>query len=153
LKAIETDQEREKYLGAVEAVFQKTDQLSIQRFVHEARSARPDLDLICLSPEADVAAFSTAWFDQTSGVAEFEPVGTQSQFQRRGLASALLSETCNRLRAIGCREVRVESWSESEGANRLYSTCGLDEVDTYRSWSRILATISRRSMEAMKRIE
>jgi ribosomal protein S18 acetylase RimI-like enzyme len=136
LKTLESDAERQGYIYAVQTVFKVLHQLPIQQMVHQAPSARACLDLICVSDEDEIAAFSTAWFDEESRIAEFEPVGTVPQFQKRGLASALLAETCNRLRRLGCREVHVESWSESEGANRLYAASGLKEVDTYRSWSK-----------------
>ena len=50
------------------------------------------------------------------------------------------AHACNRLCPMDCPRVKVESWSESAGANRLYSACGLMEYDHWYSWKKDSST-------------
>jgi mycothiol synthase len=113
---------------------EKEDLLQIGRLIRHAHSYIPDLDLILLSAEGEVAAFCTVWLDRESGLAEFEPVGTVPRYRKRGLGAALLADASNRLRALGCRTETVFSWTESVGANRLYAGAGLEELDKLYAW-------------------
>jgi GNAT superfamily N-acetyltransferase len=121
---------------AVKAVFNFDDSMEVYRIVQRAPSYIPELDLILLSDGGEVAAFCTAWLDNDSGVAELEPVGAVPDYRRKGLASALIAETSNRLRGLGCKKVTVNSWSESLAANRLYQVAGLQAKAKITAWER-----------------
>jgi ribosomal protein S18 acetylase RimI-like enzyme len=95
-----------------------------------AAKARRALD------QNQIAAFCSVWLDHENHIAEFEPVGTMPQFQKQGLGAALIAHACNRLRAMNCPKVKVESWSESVGANKLDSACGLMDKDRIYSWKK-----------------
>ena len=125
-----------RYFVAVNAVFNRMDTAAAFRSILRAPSSVPELHLNVLSPDDDIAAFCSVWLDRENNVAEFEPVGTTPRFQRKGLAQALLAHACNRLREMGCPLVRVEAWSKSEAANRLYALSGLEEVDRMFVWKR-----------------
>jgi RimJ/RimL family protein N-acetyltransferase len=87
-----------------------------------------------VNEQDEIAAFCSVWWDRENNLAEFEPVGTVPRFQGGGLASALLAHTCNRMRELGIGRVKVESWSESPAANRLYERCGLVEKGRIYRW-------------------
>jgi ribosomal protein S18 acetylase RimI-like enzyme len=89
-----------------------------------------------MSSQDEIAAFCSVWIDRENDLAEFEPVGTVPAFQKRGLASALMADASNRLRAMRCPKVTVFSWSESAGANKLYEGVGLKVKDSVRNWQR-----------------
>ncbi len=89
-----------------------------------------------VTKQDEIAAFCSVWRDEENNLAEFEPVGTVPQFQKQGLASALMNHAMNHLRKMGCSMVKVESWSESEGANKLYSSLGMREVGRIYSWKK-----------------
>jgi ribosomal protein S18 acetylase RimI-like enzyme len=122
------------YFEAVHAVFNMMDTPEAFASIQQAPSNVHGLHLNVVNAQNQIAAFCSVWLDRENNVAEFEPVGTVPQFQKQGLASALLAYACNRLREMNCPRVKVESWSESAGANKLYSACGLIEQDRLYSW-------------------
>lgn len=79
---------------------------------------RRDLDLVVEAPKGDLAAFTTVWFDDVTRCAYFEPVGTYSPYQRRGLARAIMHEGLRRVRHLGATVAFVAGYSEA--ANALY---------------------------------
>ncbi|MCW5851545.1 MAG: GNAT family N-acetyltransferase [Anaerolineae bacterium] len=134
IQTMKTKDQVERHLHAVKTVFNFEDTLPIYRIVERARSSVPELALMVVAPNDEVAAFARLWLDTFNSVAEFEPVGTVPAYQKRGLAAALLAEGHNRLRAMGCRTATVDSWSESVGANTLYAAAGLLPVDEMYEW-------------------
>ncbi len=134
VKPIETPAELVAFHRAVEAVFRFQDSVEVYRVLQQAPSYVPELDLILLSPEGQIASFCTVWLDRENNVAEFEPVGTVPVFRQRGLGTALLVKASNRLREAGCRTATVYSWSESTAANRLYVGAGLEVRDKLYAW-------------------
>jgi GNAT superfamily N-acetyltransferase len=134
IKPLEKLEEMREFHRAVKAVFSFEDSVEVYRIVQEAPSYVPELDLLLLSAGGEVAAFCTAWLDRESSVSELEPVGTVPDYRKRGLGRALLAEASNRLRLLGCRTLTVNSWSESEGANRLYEAAGLRAKARIDSW-------------------
>jgi mycothiol synthase len=136
IKPMETLEEMKRFHLAVKAVFGFEDSIEVYRIVQQAPSFVPELDLIILSDEGEVAAFCTAWLDEESGDAELEPVGTVPDHRKKGLGSALIAEASNRLRRLGCEKVTVNSWSESVGANKLYESAGLEATVNIDSWEK-----------------
>jgi ribosomal protein S18 acetylase RimI-like enzyme len=102
--------------------------------IRRAPSNIDELHLNVVNEQNQIAAFCSVWLDPENKVAEFEPVGTVPQFQKQGLAAALMANACNRLRELNCPQADVESWSESIGANKLYSAGGFLEQDRLYSW-------------------
>lgn len=129
--------EWQNYFCAVHAVFNMMDTVEAFLSIHQAPSNRHELHLNVLTDRNEIAAFCSVWLDRENNVAEFEPVGTVPQFQKRGLGAALPAHACNRLQEMNCPRVKVESWSESVGANKLYSACGLIDKDRIYSWKKI----------------
>ena len=128
--------EWDQYFQAVHAVFNMMDTPEAFASILRAPSNVHELHLNVVNAQNQIAAFCSVWLDRENHVAEFEPVGTVPQFQKQGLGAALLAYACNRLREMGCPKVHVESWSESVGANKLYSGCGLIERDRLYSWKK-----------------
>jgi mycothiol synthase len=133
-QALESPQGWPQYFAAVNAVFEFMDTAEAFERVLQAPSAVHDLHLNVMSPQGEIAAFCSLWIDRENDLAEFEPVGAVPAFQKRGLASALLADASNRLRARGCPKVTVFSGSESVGANKLYESAGLKAKDKVRNW-------------------
>ena len=94
------------------------------------------LHLNVLNDQDQIAAFCSVWLDRENNIAEFEPVGMLPQSQKQGLGAALLAYACNHLREMNCPRVTVASWSESIGANKLYSACGLMEHVRLYNWKK-----------------
>ncbi len=123
-----------QYLQAVFAVFGRSGTVESDPFLTQAPSYVPELDLMVMSDQHEVAAFCTVWVDPVNHYAEFEPVGTVPRFQKRGLGVALLAYAHNRLRQMNCPLATVQSWSTSEGANKLYQAAGLLPKDNQLNW-------------------
>lgn len=134
IKSMATRADLEQYLPAVFAVFGRSGTVDSDPFLTQAPSYVPELDLMVMSDQNEVASFCTVWVDPVNHYAEFEPVGTVPSFQKRGLGLALLAHAANRLRAMGCALVTVQSWSTSEGANKLYQAAGLLPKDNQLNW-------------------
>lgn len=122
------------YFKAVHVVFNMMDTHEAFASIQQSPSNIHDLHLNVVNEQNQIAAFCSVWLDRENNVAEFEPVGTVPQFQKQGLAAALMSYACNRLREMGCAQANVASWSESIGANKLYSAGGFMEQDRLYSW-------------------
>lgn len=82
----------------------------------------PALDLAVETADGRVAGYSLYWFDPTTKVGLVEPVRTGDEFQRRGLARAMLAEGIDRLFARGARRVKVSY--ETDAAGELYRGFG-----------------------------
>lgn len=123
-----------QYLRAVHAVFGRSGTLESEPYLTRAPSYVPELDLLVMSDQNEIAAFCTVWVDPVNHYAEFEPVGTVPSFQKRGLGSALLAYAHNQLRSRGCPLATVQAWSTSEGANKLYQGAGLLPKDNQLNW-------------------
>jgi GNAT superfamily N-acetyltransferase len=134
VKSIETIAELVAFHKAVETVFKFQDSVEVFRVLQKAPSYVPELDLLLLSPEGDIASFCTLWLDRENSIAEFEPVGTVPAFRKRRMGTALLADASNRLRLAGCSTATVFSWSESAAANGLYAGAGLEGKDKLYAW-------------------
>jgi ribosomal protein S18 acetylase RimI-like enzyme len=119
---------------AVNTVFNFMDDVEVYQVLRQARSFHPELDLIILSEDGDVAALASVWFDGGLGLAEFEPVATVPEFRKLGLGTAIIQEACNRLVTMGCQTLSVHSWNESIAANKLYEGAGLRPKAVKNYW-------------------
>ncbi len=79
------------------------------RWMQRAPDYRKDLDLFIVAPNGDYASFCTIWVDERNRYANFEPVGTCTEYQRQGLAGALLQEGFRRMRALGVERSFMDS--------------------------------------------
>jgi hypothetical protein len=69
----------------------------------------PELDLLVLAPDGDVAAYGLFWADPVTGVGLVEPMRTEQQYWRNGLARHVLTTGLDRLAARGCTRLKVSS--------------------------------------------
>ncbi len=81
-------------------------------------------DLVVEAPDGSLAAYALGWFDPDGGVAEFEPVGTHPEHQRRGLSRALLAAGLRRFFDRGARTVQVYADASEAPAEALYQAIG-----------------------------
>jgi predicted N-acetyltransferase YhbS len=98
----------------------------------------PQLDLAVVTDDGDVAGYSLYWADPVTGVGLVEPVRVEDDFQRRGLARAMLTAGIDRLVARGARRVKISYRSEAAGA--LYAGLGFGTTGTttwyqHRPWT------------------
>jgi ribosomal protein S18 acetylase RimI-like enzyme len=116
----------------IEIALENRADVSWYRNIQAAPLYRRDLDLVCLAPGGEVAAFATIWFDDVTRTGSFEPVGTVPAHQRRGLGKAVMLAGLARLAEIGATLATVGSYSEAAGG--LYASAGFTEYDLSEPW-------------------
>lgn len=93
-------------------------------------------DIVAVAPDGTVAAFAVHWPDDVTSTAQYEPVGTHPDHQRKGLARALLADGIVRMRESGIALARVMTTGDNHGAIATYRNAGFQtvaEVATFRS--------------------
>jgi GNAT superfamily N-acetyltransferase len=96
----------------------------------------PTLDLAVESADGRVAGYSLYWFDAATKVGLVEPVRVEDEFQRRGLARAMLSAGIDRLVTRGAQRVKISYATDAAGA--LYQGVGFRRTST-STWYRKLS--------------
>ncbi len=99
---------------------------------------RRDLDLVAVAPNGDIASFTTIWYDDFTRTAYYEPVATQPEYLRMGLARACLTEGLRRLKRLGCSLAFVSS--EELKVHQVYHSIGFDEHEINRTWIKDIAS-------------
>jgi GNAT superfamily N-acetyltransferase len=87
---------------------------------------RPDLDLVVLDSEDQIAAYALLWLDPATTVALVEPMRTEAAHQRRGLARHLLTAGIDRLVNAGARRVKLCYAPGNRAARDLYLGAGFE---------------------------
>jgi ribosomal protein S18 acetylase RimI-like enzyme len=103
------------------------------RFMRSPAYVREN-DRVVVAPDGRVAAFTIVWPDAQLSLAQFEPVGTDPDFQRRGLARAVIADALAHLDARGIRSARVLTNGDNAAAIACYEACGFARVDRLRDW-------------------
>ena len=93
----------------------------------------PALDLAVETADGRVAGYSLYWFDPTTKVGLVEPVRVKDEFQRRGLAQAMLCAGIDRLVKRGAERVKISY--ETDAAAALYEGLGFQRTST-ATWYR-----------------
>jgi GNAT superfamily N-acetyltransferase len=102
--------------------------------IQSAPLYRRDLDLVAIAPGGEVAAFTTAWYDDVTRCGCFEPVGTVPEHQRLGLASAILYEGMRRLQRMGATQAMTSGYEPP--ANGLYLAMLGPVFDLSQPWEK-----------------
>jgi GNAT superfamily N-acetyltransferase len=85
---------------------------------------RANLDLLVLDANDDVAAYGLFWFDPASATGLVEPMRTEDDHQRRGLARHILTTGIDRLAAAGATRIKICFEPDNEAAKHLYLDVG-----------------------------
>ena len=102
--------------------------------VRAAWPYRADLDWVAVAPDGRFAACCLGWLDPVSGSVLMEPVGTDPEFRRLGLAAAVCSAMLARAREVGAAAGAVNCVTEPACA--LYESIGFREAARSRIWGR-----------------
>jgi ribosomal protein S18 acetylase RimI-like enzyme len=93
----------------------------------------PGLDLAVEAADGPVAAYALFWFDPVTEVGLVEPMRVEDQYQRRGLARAMLTVGLDRLAKRGARRLKVGY--ATDVARGLYVGAGFRVTSTTRSYT------------------
>jgi len=91
---------------------------------------RSELELFVLAPDGTAVAFVNLWLDGANHLAICEPVGTDPDHRRLGLARALILEGGRRAAVLGARELLVGS------DQSFYLACGFVPRERHGVWQR-----------------
>ena len=89
---------------------------------------RPDLDLVVLDRSDHVAAYGLFWFDPVTSTGMVEPMRTEENHQRRGLARHVLTTGIELLSAAGAERIKICFELSNPASSRLYPSVGFRPV-------------------------
>jgi predicted N-acetyltransferase YhbS len=106
------------------------------RAVMASPTYRPELNLMVVAPNGTVAACTIVWFDDVNRMGIFEPVACHQDYQRRGLAGAVMVEGLRRLSALGAQVAHVNAWREDSAGAMLYRALGFTVTGRIFAWEK-----------------
>lgn len=107
----------------------------------------PARELVAVAPDGQFGAFIVIWCDPVSQIGLFEPVGTHTAFQRRGLGKALMAEGLRRMKAAGMTQARVNHQlvADNPASVALYAAMGFEDRFYYLEATKTVAAINEES--------
>jgi len=93
----------------------------------------PELDLAVETADGQTAGYALFWFDPVTEVGLVEPMRAEDAYQRRGLATAVLTAGLDRLARRGAHRLKVGYGTDV--ARGLYVGAGFRVTSTSRSYS------------------
>jgi ribosomal protein S18 acetylase RimI-like enzyme len=97
-----------------------------RNFMKSAPLYQPELDVIAATDDGRGVSAAILWADELSQTAEFEPVATHHEFQRRGIGRAVLREGMRRLQARGIKQATVMTKTEDTQNVAFYLNAGFE---------------------------
>ena len=97
---------------------------------------RPDLDLLILDRRDRVAAYGLFWFDPETVTGLVEPMRTEDEHQRRGLARHLLTTGIDLLAEAGAERIKIGFRPNNPAARDLYLSVGFEPDKQTATFSR-----------------
>ena len=88
----------------------------------------PDLDLVVHDRHDDVAAYGLFWFDPETATGVVEPMRTEDDHQRRGLARHVLTSGIDLLAAAGAERISIGWEPDNPASGHLYRSVGFEPV-------------------------
>ncbi len=88
----------------------------------------PDLDLVVHDRDDDVAAYGLFWFDPETATGVVEPMRTEDDHQRRGLARHVLTAGIDLLAVAGAARVSIGWEPDNPASGHLYRSVGFEPV-------------------------
>jgi len=106
------------------------------------RSPHIEYEIVVAAPDGRFAAFTNIWIDDVNRSLLFEPVGTHSDFRRRGIGKALMVYVLKRMRTergIKCAYVGHEPAKENPASAALYASVGFKKMHEIHDYKKAIA--------------
>ena len=100
----------------------------VETRLHQTSLYRPDLDLLILDSRDSVAAHALFWYDPETVTGLVEPMRTEDEHQRRGLARHLLTTGIDLLAEAGAARIKICFRPDNPAARGLYLSVGFEPV-------------------------
>ncbi len=102
----------------------------VQQRLRDTSLYRADLDLVVIDGTGEVAAYGLFWYDPITSVGFVEPMGTQEDHRRRGLARHVLATGLDRLAFCGAERLKINYENDNLASSRLYRDAGFSSEMT-----------------------
>ncbi|CAN5845803.1 hypothetical protein BH23ACT5_BH23ACT5_19430 [soil metagenome] len=89
---------------------------------------RPDLDLVVHDSRGAVGAYGLFWFHPKTATGVVEPMRTEDDHQRRGLARHILTAGIDRLAAAGADRISIGWEPDNPASGHLYRSVGFESA-------------------------
>ena len=89
---------------------------------------RSDLDLLIVDRNDNDAAYGLFWYDPETATGLVEPMRTEDDHQRRGLARHIITSGINRLADAGAERIKICYEPDNLAASLLYLSVGFEPV-------------------------
>ena len=100
----------------------------LERRLRQTSLYRPDLDLVVHDGGDRVAAYGLFWFDPATATGLVEPMRTEDDHQRRGLARHVLTSGVDRLADAGAERIKICYEPGNPASSHLYLSVGFEPV-------------------------
>lgn len=100
----------------------------VERRLLQTSLYRPDLDLVVLDRSDAVTAYGLFWFDPITSTGMVEPMRTEDDHQRHGLARHLLTMGAQLLAEAGAERIKICFEPGNPASSYLYPTVGFRPV-------------------------
>lgn len=87
---------------------------------------RPDLDLVVHDRSDSVAAYGLFWYDPATATGLVEPMRTEDDHQRRGLARHILTTGVDLLAEAGAERIKICYGLDNPASKHLYLSAGFE---------------------------
>ena len=108
----------------------------LYKHVQRAPGYKADLDVRAFYHDTLLASGCTCWYDDVANYSHFQPVGTQEDHRRKGLASAVMVRAMENLTRYGADRVLVWTDKKLNPAVRLYQGLGFRITHEDSAWER-----------------
>lgn len=103
------------------------------------QSPHMEYEIVVVAPDGRFAAFTNIWIDDVNRSLLFEPVGTHSDFRRRGIGKALMAHVLERMiaeRGIKRAYVGHEPADKNPASSALYASVGFEKLHEIHDYSK-----------------
>ena len=96
----------------------------VESRLREVSLYRADLDLVVHAADGAVAGYGLFWYDPGTATGLVEPMRTEDEHQRRGIARHILTAGIDRLARAGAHRIKIGYEPANPGSGPLYRSVG-----------------------------
>jgi predicted N-acetyltransferase YhbS len=108
------------------------ESLADRRKMQSAPHYRKDLNIVAVAPDGNYVSYAGLWFEDVNKFAYVEPICTDPDYRRRGLAKAAILEGIRRCGELGATVAYVGSTLP------IYQNIGFKKLHTCNCWRKFL---------------
>jgi RimJ/RimL family protein N-acetyltransferase len=106
----------------------KRNHLDLEERLRQTSLYRPDFDLVVHDSHDSVAAYGLFWYDPETATGLVEPMRTEDEHQRRGLARHILTTGLDLLADAGAQRIKICYEPDNPASSGLYLSVGFEPL-------------------------